>query len=93
MSDKGDLTVTVRDGTGKVIIQGFVTQYSFSLGKAGPVKFDVSGIEVRSMMSPTKDKPQDTAPKKHVHEWIEYQGLIERYDYCKTCGKKQSEAK
>lgn len=35
--------------------------------------------------APYDDEPSDT----HTHEWTLYEGLLERYYFCKTCDKKK----
>lgn len=97
--------VTVRDPkTGEVIFEGFLHHYSLNMGRGG-YTFEITGAIAPSTSKPTAsishvdlEEPLDivedvyptVASKGCNHEWDNYVGLVESFEFCKLCSEKKN---
>lgn len=96
--------VTITDENGKVLAEGICTSYSISIDRSGMGRIKAEGLDYNKVPKinvvqvpagiefiPLNISIDDLGAEKPdcAHQWLPYQGLIDRYDYCKLCGDKK----
>lgn len=103
----GPCTITIRDKDGKVIFdaKAFIKSYSLSMRSSPihvlgsyqvmeyldwPVEMQLSASIFNTPVIPSK--LASPAKRGCNHRWKDYEGFMEKYQYCEICGIKENES-